>query len=159
MTVTAYVGLGANMGDAAGSLHAAIRQIATLPHTSVAGTSSFYRSAPVQANGPDYINAVTRIITSLPARTLLHRLQHIEQLHGRTRPYPNAPRTLDLDILLYGNETMTDAELTVPHPRMHERAFVLLPLYELDSEIVLAQGKLRDLITQCSGQRIERLTN
>src|SRR5690625_8003549 len=125
------------MGDAAGSLHAAIRQIATMPHTSVAGTSSFYRSAPVQANGPDYINAVTKIITSLPARTLLRRLQHIEQLHGRTRPYPNAPRTLDLDILLYGNETLTDAELTVPHPRMPERALRLLPDSGPDSAIVL----------------------
>lgn len=157
MSVIAYVGLGANLGDATHSLQQAVRQIDTLPGTVVLQTSSLYRSAPVQANGPDYTNAVTKIDTSLPAHTLLRGLQDIECRHGRTRPYTNAPRTLDLDILLYGNEVLNDAELTVPHPRMHERAFVLLPLHELDRTLILKQGSLSELISRCADQRIWRM--
>lgn len=157
MSVVAYIGLGANLGDAAASLQQAVRDINDLPGTTVVETSSLYRTAPVDANGPDYTNAVTKIHTSLSAHALLRALQGIEKQHGRTRPYRNAPRTLDLDLLLYGEETVDDAELTVPHPRMHERAFVLHPLYELNGQLVLKQGSLHELIARCVDQPIHRL--
>lgn len=157
MSVVAYIGLGANLGDAAASVQQAVRDINDLPGTTVVETSSLYRTAPVDANGPDYTNAVTKIHTSLSAHGLLHALQGIEKQHGRTRPYRNAPRTLDLDLLLYGEETVDDAELTVPHPRMHERAFVLHPLYELNGQLVLKQGSLHELIARCVDQPIHRL--
>ncbi len=157
MTITAYIGLGANLGDAKQTLQQALESIAALPDTSQLAVSSIYRTAPVQAHGPDYFNAVAKISTGLSAHDLLLRLQAIEQRHGRLRPYQNAPRTLDLDILLYGSDTVDDADLIIPHPRMHERAFVLIPLSELDPELALAQGKLSDLIARCSNQRIDKL--
>lgn len=157
MTVTAYIGLGANLGNAHNTLQQALAATAELPGTSVLTVSSMYRSAPVQADGPDYVNAVAKITTSLSAHDLLGRLQAIEQHHGRVRSYPNAPRTLDLDILLYGDETIDDTTLTVPHPRMHERAFVLIPLAELNPDLKLPQGTLDALISRCGDQRIEQL--
>lgn len=156
MMVTAYIGLGANLGDARKSLEQALASIGTLPGTQLVKTSSMYRSAPVHADGPDYTNAVAEISTALSAHELLAGLQAIEQQHGRARPYPNAPRTLDLDILLYGHDTVNEPELQIPHPRMHERAFVLLPLSELNPELRLKQGSLRCLIARCEDQRIER---
>lgn len=155
---TVYIGLGANLGDAQQTLHQALASIASLPHTRLLKTSSLYGTAPVQADGPDYVNAVARISTALSAHELLTQLQTIEQQHGRTRPYQNAPRTLDLDILLYGDDTLHDSRLTLPHPRMHERAFVLVPLAELDPGLVLAQGSLDALIARCQDQRIQKLT-
>lgn len=157
MTVTAYIGLGANLGNAHDTLQQALVATAALPDTSLLMVSSMYRSAPVQADGPDYVNAVAKITTLLSAHDLLGRLQAIEQHHGRVRPYPNAPRTLDLDILLYGDETIDDTTLSVPHPRMHERAFVLIPLAELDPDLKLSQGTLEALISRCGDQRIEQL--
>lgn len=135
---TAFVGLGANLGDARSSLIAAVRQIEGLPGTRLAAVSSLYRSAPVDSSGPDYLNAVVGLETDLPPRALLHALQRIEQLHGRERPYPNAPRTLDLDLLAYGEVTQQDPELTLPHPRAHLRAFVLQPWAELAPDLILA---------------------
>jgi len=132
----AWIGLGANLGDREAALRAAVRAIAALPGTQVLRTSSLYRSAPVDAGGPDYLNAVAEIATLLEPRALLAALQAIELGAGRERPYRNAPRTLDLDILLYGEQCITTLALTVPHPRMHERAFVLLPLAELAPERV-----------------------
>ncbi len=136
--VTAYVGLGANLGAAARAVSAAIEAIGRLPHTVVTGRSSLYRSAPVDASGPEYINAVVEVRTSLAAPRLLSELQAIELAAGRERPYRNAPRTLDLDLLLYGAGRIDSAVLTLPHPRMAQRAFVLLPLAEIAPQRVSA---------------------
>jgi len=129
--VRAYIGLGANLGDARAAVLAATQSIAALPHTTVVARSALYRSAPVQAQGPDFINAVVGVDTRLNAPDLLAGLQQIELEAGRQRPYKNAPRTLDLDLLLYGQARISSVTLTVPHPRMGERAFVLLPLAEI----------------------------
>ena len=129
--VIAYVGLGANLGDAAPAVLGAIDGIARLPLTAVTARSSLYRSAPVDAAGPDYVNAVIELRTGLNAFELLLQLQQLERGAGRTRPYRHAPRTLDLDLLLFGSASIASARLTLPHPRMVERAFVLLPLAEI----------------------------
>ena len=132
-TQCAYVGLGANLGDdLTATLHSALHALAALPATHLVAVSSAWRSAPVQATGPDFLNAVVCLATTLPPETLLDALQAIEQQHGRQRPYPNAPRSLDLDLLLYGQLRLRTARLTLPHPRLGERAFVLRPLLELD---------------------------
>lgn len=129
--VTAFVALGANLGDAAASLHAAVAAIDRLPGTRVVHRSSFYRTAPHEASGPDFINAVVEVSTCLCAPELLADLQQLELAAGRERPHPNAPRTLDLDILWYGSSRIESPRLRVPHPRMMERAFVLVPLSEI----------------------------
>ena len=134
--VNVYAGLGANLGHARQSIDSAILALGKLPETLLVGRSSFYQSAPFQADGPDYINAVVHLQTCLNAIDLLRAFQRIEQLAGRERPYRNAPRTLDIDLLLYGDGNIQSPELQVPHPRMHERAFVLLPLSELAPELV-----------------------
>lgn len=152
MNVGAWIGLGANLGDARAALRAAVRALAALPGTRVLRVSSLYRSAPVDAGGPDYLNAVAELDTPLAPLALLHTLQSIEQAAGRERPYRNAPRTLDLDLLLHGDERLDGPELTVPHPRMGERAFVLLPLAELAPGLVRAEQ-----LAAVAGQRIERV--
>ena len=141
MMVTAYVALGANLGDAAAAIQQAVASISALPLCSVKKTSSLYKTAPLatlpgHAPGSDYINAVVEIETHLPAPTLLLNLQQIEQAAGRQRPHPNAPRTLDLDLLLYGSASIDSANLVVPHPRMWQRAFVLVPLAEIAPSLV-----------------------
>ena len=154
--VTAYVGMGANLGDAARTLQAAAHDLARLPGIAQCECAPFYRTAPVDAAGPDYVNTVARVRTVLSPWQLLDALQALENRYGRQRPYRNAPRTLDLDLLLYEAQTIHDARLTVPHPRMHERAFVLAPLAELAPALRLAQGAVADLLAACH-QRIERL--
>jgi 2-amino-4-hydroxy-6-hydroxymethyldihydropteridine diphosphokinase len=134
--VNVYAGLGANLGHARQSIASAILALGKLPETLLVGRSSFYQSAPFQADGPDYTNAVVHLRTRLNAIDLLRAFQSVEDLAGRERPYRNAPRTLDIDLLLYGNGNIQSPELQVPHPRMHERAFVLLPLSELAPELV-----------------------
>jgi len=134
--VAAFVGLGANLGDPQAALRSALAALAALPGTRLARSSRCYRSAPVDAGGPDYLNAVAQLETTLDAFALLRALQAIESAAGRERPYRNAPRTLDLDLLLYGSARIDGARLTVPHPRLRERAFVLLPLAELAPERV-----------------------
>jgi len=129
--VRACIGLGANLGDGPATLAEARDAIAALPHTRLQAYSSLYRSAPIDAGGPDYWNAVALVDTQLTAHTLLDALQRIEQAHGRERPFHHAPRTLDLDLLLYGDERIETPDLVVPHPRLHERAFALLPLAEV----------------------------
>jgi 2-amino-4-hydroxy-6-hydroxymethyldihydropteridine diphosphokinase len=129
--VTAFIGLGANLGDAAAALAQALRGLGALAGTRLVRSSRLYRSAPLDAGGPDYLNAVAQLETTLDAPQLLRELQALEQAAGRERPYRNAPRTLDLDLLLYGSASIDSALLTVPHPRLRERAFVLLPLAEL----------------------------
>ena len=129
--VTAYVALGANLGKPVQAVCEALVHIGELPGTRVVRHSSLYRTAPVHCDGPDYINAVAEVATSLTAPELLAQLQAIEHAAGRTRPYPNAPRTLDLDLLLFGGARIDSAALQVPHPRMNQRAFVLVPLAEI----------------------------
>lgn len=135
-SVTAYVALGANLGDAAATLHRAMDAINALPATQVAARSALYRTAPLDSGGPDYINAVMQIETGLAPDELLHALQALELAEGRERPWRNAPRTLDLDILLYGDQTVNTDTLAIPHPRMKERAFVLVPLAEIAPGLV-----------------------
>lgn len=134
--VRAYVGVGANLGDAAATVRAAIAAIAAWPEVAHCTASSLYRSAPLEADGPAFINAVVCLDTTLTAPALLHALQGLENAAGRQRPYRNAPRTLDLDVLLYGQAQVRSPELTVPHPRWQQRAFVLRPLAELAPECV-----------------------
>jgi 2-amino-4-hydroxy-6-hydroxymethyldihydropteridine diphosphokinase len=134
--VNVYAGLGANLGQARLSLDSAILALGKLPETLLVGCSSFYQSAPFQADGPDYINAVVHLQTRLNAIELLRAFQRLEDLAGRERPYRNAPRTLDIDLLLFGDGNIQSSALQVPHPRMRERAFVLLPLSELAPELV-----------------------
>ncbi len=141
--VTAYIALGANLGDAVQTVRQAAIAIDALPECSVKNTSSLYKTAPLEtlpghAPGGDYINAVIEIETSLPAPTLLKHLQQIELGAGRERPHINAPRTLDLDLLLYGSGSIESKDLTVPHPRMWQRAFVLVPLAEIAHGLVSA---------------------
>lgn len=154
LAVHAWVGLGANLGDAAAALRQAVQALAHTPGIRLLRTSSLYRSAPVDAHGPDYLNAVAEIATTLSPHDLLAALQALEHAAGRERPYRNAPRTLDLDLLLYGDECVTTPDLTVPHPRMHERAFVLLPLAELAPARVppeALQAVASQAIERCQG--------
>ena len=150
--VEAFIGLGANLGDAREALESALRELARLPGTELLAASRIYRSAPVDAGGPDYLNAVARISTCLGAPELLAELQRLEAGAGRERPYRNAPRTLDLDLLHYGSARMTSPRLTVPHPRWRERAFVLLPLRELAPALVSEAD-----LAAVAGQRIAPL--
>lgn len=129
--VTAYVALGANLGDARQAVRHAVEALSQLPDTTLTVCSRLYRTAPHKAQGPDYINAVACLSTCLSAPQLLLALQSLEQAAGRERPYPNAPRTLDLDLLLYGEARIDSPRLTVPHPRMWSRAFVLHPLADV----------------------------
>jgi 2-amino-4-hydroxy-6-hydroxymethyldihydropteridine diphosphokinase len=136
--VTAHIALGANLGDAAQALRDALATLAATPGIRMRQASSLYRTAPMDSSGPDYINAVAEIATTLNAPALLGAMQAIENSAGRERPYRNAPRTLDLDLLLYGDARIDSSRLTVPHPRMHERAFVLVPLREIAPDRVSA---------------------
>lgn len=136
--VMACVALGANLGDAVDTVQQALSDVAGLPETQLFKASSLYRSAPYEALGPDFINAVALVQTQLSPLDLLHALQALELQSGRERPFKNAPRTLDLDIIFYGDLSLNTPELTLPHPRWHERAFVLQPLAEVWPERVSA---------------------
>jgi 2-amino-4-hydroxy-6-hydroxymethyldihydropteridine diphosphokinase len=152
--VLAFIALGGNLGDAKALVGAAVEQMATLPQTRLVARSGLYRTAPIEASGPDFINAVVAVQTRLNAHQLLMNLQRVEQVFGRERPYPNAPRTLDLDLLLYGTASIQSATLVVPHPRMTQRAFVLRPLAEIAPERVSA-----DQLAAVATQRTARLPN
>lgn len=154
----ALVGLGANLGDARATLLAAREALARLPGCRLLACSSLYRSAPIEAGGPDFLNAVALLHCRQAPAALLAALHAIEQAHGRERPYLNAPRTLDLDLLLHGQRHSADAALRLPHPRLHQRAFVLLPLLELRPALqVPGLGALAAQLPGVAGQRIERL--
>jgi len=155
----AYVGLGANLGDPLAQLRSALGAIDRLPGTSRVATSSVYRSAPVgYLEQPDFYNAVVAIDTTLSPQALLAALLDIESAGGRTREFRNAPRRIDLDLLLYGDRRVDDPDLTVPHPRLGERAFVLLPLAEIAPTCEIpGRGALDTLTGQVAGQSIERL--
>lgn len=141
--VTAFVALGANLGDARHTVLQAIEALAQLPGTQRLTRSRLYRSAPHEAQGPDFINAVAQMETRLTAPDLLNALQTLENEAGRERPYRNAPRTLDLDLILYGQAQMQSPRLTLPHPRWRERAFVLYPLADLAPDLVSAEDWAR----------------
>ena len=134
--VIATLGVGANLGDPRTAVRKAIEDLAQLPGTVTVAVSSLYGSAPLDADGPDYVNAVVQVRTALSPDALLAALQAIEQQAGRERPYRNAPRTLDLDILLYGEHRLDRDDLQIPHPRMWQRAFVVLPLAEIAPDLV-----------------------
>lgn len=159
MSVPAYVGLGANLGDAQATVRAAMAALAELPQTRLLAASSLYRSAPVgYLDQPDFINAVAAIETELAPHALLDGLLSIEQQHGRQRSFRNAPRTLDMDLLLYGERQLHDERLTVPHPRMLERAFVLLPLAQLAPGLQLPDGHaLAALVAACDQTGLHRI--
>jgi len=151
----AYVGIGSNLEDPVRHVRDAFRELDTLPHTRLMKTSSLYRSAPVgYAAQPDFVNAVAQLETGLPAERLLAGLLEIEARHGRRRSFPDAPRTLDLDLLLFGNLELQTPGLQIPHPRMHERAFVLEPLIEISPEL---KERFKAGLEACAGQSIERI--
>ena len=136
LQVTAYIALGANLGDAAGTVRTAIDNIHALSRTQVVRRSALYLTTPVDSDGPDYVNAVVEVLTHLCAPHLLEQLQNLERSAGRKRPHRNAPRTLDLDIVLFGSGQIDSPALVVPHPRMWQRAFVLRPLAEIAPQLV-----------------------
>jgi 2-amino-4-hydroxy-6-hydroxymethyldihydropteridine diphosphokinase len=154
----AFIGIGANLGDALANVDDAFERLAALPGTTLLARSSRYRTAPIDSSGDDYINAVACIDTGMDAHALLAALHGIELAHGRERPYRNAPRTLDLDVLLYGEAVIDTPALQVPHPRMIERAFVLAPLLEIAPEAVIpGRGPAHDYLAAVSGQGIARI--
>lgn len=151
-TVQAFVAIGANLGDAEAAVKAAMAAIGALQRTQVTARSSLYRSEPVDAEGPDFVNAVVAVRTGLDAEQFLVALQRLETQAGRERPFPNAPRTLDLDLLMHGNSVMDTPTLTLPHPRMRERAFVLKPLAEIAPDKVP-----RAALARVTGQVVKRI--
>lgn len=159
MSHRAYVALGSNLQDPRQQVLRAMQELATLPKTQVVACSSLYRTAPVgYDNQPDFINAAAELRTALSPHALLHALLALETAHGRERPFPNAPRVLDLDLLLYDGLTMHTPELTLPHPRMHQRGFVLLPLAEIAPDLAIpGHGIVSALAQHCLNQGVERL--
>jgi 2-amino-4-hydroxy-6-hydroxymethyldihydropteridine diphosphokinase len=155
----AYVGIGSNLDEPKSHVRLAFEDLARIPGTAVVKHSSLYRSGPLgYADQPDFVNAVAEIETSLPASRLLAELKGIEARHGRQRSYRNAPRTLDLDILLFGETVLNLAHLTLPHPRMHERAFVLKPLYEVAPHALIpGLGAVKDYLEKTADQKAERI--
>ncbi len=153
-----FVGLGANLGDARATVQAALDELTLLPATQRVTHSALYRSLPVDAQGPDFVNAVAELRTGLEPQALLLALQAIEERHQRQRPYRNAPRTLDLDLLLFGDRILDTPLLQLPHPRMHQRAFVLVPLLDLDLELTHPSlGRLAGWLEGTAGQPVARL--
>jgi 2-amino-4-hydroxy-6-hydroxymethyldihydropteridine diphosphokinase len=157
--VPAYVALGSNLRDPAAQVKAGVEELAMLPDTRLVQVSSLYRTAPVGfLDQPDFVNAVALIETALTPRALLDALLAIERRYGRVRDFPNAPRTLDLDILLFGDEPYRDDALTIPHPRLHERAFVLVPLAEIAPDtIVPGLQSASELVARVDASGIEKL--
>lgn len=154
-----FIALGANLGDPVVTVTAAILALRTLPRTEFVAASSLYRTAPVGLrHQPDFINAVVELTAVSSAAALLESLFALEERFGRRRSVKNAPRTLDLDLLLFGDEISADPQLTLPHPRLHQRAFVLAPLAEIAPRLMIpGRGKVEDLLLRCADQRIERL--
>jgi 2-amino-4-hydroxy-6-hydroxymethyldihydropteridine diphosphokinase len=156
---TAYVGLGANLEDPRQQLARAADALAILPRTQLLARSSLYRSAPVgKADQPDFLNAVAALRTQLTPLELLDALLDLEAQQGRVRSVPNAARTLDLDLLLFDERVIREPRLQVPHPRMHERRFVLLPLAELNPDLIIpGYGPVADLLRSVAGQDVTRI--
>ena len=157
--VTAFIALGSNLDDPEQQIRNGIRELAALPETRLVSSSALYRSAPVgYRDQPDFVNAVACIETKLKPRALLDRLLAIERCHGRMRGFPNAPRTLDLDIALYADLTLREPGLTIPHPRMHERAFVIVPLAEIAPEASIpGRGSVADVLRNVDAAGVVKL--
>lgn len=155
---TAYIGLGANLGNAVDTLRDALNELCDLRGIYDCECSTFFGSAPLDAPGPHYINAVARLSTTLAPLNLLTTLQQIELEHGRIRTVRNAPRTLDLDLLWYDGITVTTPTLTLPHPRMTQRAFVLRPLAQLLDSRPLKGQSLEALLALCADQQCEPIS-
>jgi len=151
----AYVGIGSNLEEPETQVRKAFDELDRMPHTRLVKKSSLYRSAPLGHGAqPDFVNAVAQLETGLPAERLLAELQEIESRHGRRRSFANAPRTLDLDLLLFGNANLRAPDLAIPHPRMHERAFVLRPLLEISPDL---QQRFNACLDACADQKTERI--
>ena len=159
--VRAYLGVGANLGAAEATVASALAELDEIPDVHVVARSSLYRTAPVgHVEQPDFINAVVALDTRLAPRDLLTAALRLERAHGRQRSFAGAPRTLDLDVLLYGEETVTEPGLVIPHPRMHLRAFVLVPLLEIDAQaLVPGEGPARDLLARLDTRGVARLSS
>ncbi len=159
-TTVAYVALGSNLQNPVEQLRRALEALAAVPGTRLVRSSSFYRSAPVgYADQPDFVNAVAEIRTALAPRELLDALLAIERAQGRVREFPNAPRTLDLDIAVYGDRTVHEPGLAIPHPRLHERAFVVVPLAELAPSLeVPGRGRLTELLRGVDRASVTRIS-
>lgn len=159
MSHRAFVALGSNLEDPQQQVLRALAELDGLPGTRVTAKSALYRTAPVgYDNQPDFINAAAEVSTTLEPLVLLRALLALETAHGRERPFPNAPRVLDLDLLLYDHLELHDPELTLPHPRLHERGFVLFPLADIAPELhVPGKGKVRDLLLALPDQGVERM--
>ncbi|MFT4171373.1 MAG: 2-amino-4-hydroxy-6-hydroxymethyldihydropteridine diphosphokinase [Rhodocyclaceae bacterium] len=159
---SAWIGIGANLGDTVTTVRNAIHVLGEQPHCRVMARSSLYRSAPVGTGEaqPDYVNAVVQLDTALGPTLLLETLLAVEKRFGRVRNAPNAPRTLDLDLLLYADRQIDHPGLVVPHPRMHERAFVLAPIAQIAPDMVIpGHGPVRELLAAVADQRIERIAD
>lgn len=156
--IDAFIGIGANLGNAQANVQRAILQLDKMPQSKLTAASSLFRTEPVDAQGNDYVNAVVHIVTTLTAAQLLLELQIIEQEFGRERLYHNAPRTLDLDILLFGKQTIDSESLVVPHPRLTERAFTLIPLLQLDPFIhIPGKGAAHMFVAAVAAQKIRKI--
>lgn len=154
----AYIGLGANLGDQKKTIQAAITELGALPSTRLTHSSSLYLSTPMDAIGDDYVNAVVELQTQLSASDLHVELHKIEHRFGRTRSYQNAPRTLDLDLLLYDQCVINTATLKIPHPRMTQRAFVILPLLEISPQVIIPGiGAAKNLLPSIQHQTIQKI--
>ena len=157
--VTAFIALGSNLDDPPAQIESGLRALAALPRTRLGRVSSLYRNPPVgYLDQPDFVNAVAMMETRLEPHELLGELQAIENAHGRTREFPNAPRRLDLDIALYGERVIREPGLIVPHPRLCERAFVLVPLAEIAPDAVVpGHGPVADLAARIDANALVRL--
>jgi 2-amino-4-hydroxy-6-hydroxymethyldihydropteridine diphosphokinase len=155
----AFVALGSNLEDPQQQVLRALAELDGLPETRVTARSALYRTAPVgYDNQPDFINAAAEVSTTLEPLPLLRALLALETAHGRERPFPNAPRVIDLDLLLYDDLELHDPELTLPHPRLHERGFVLFPLADIAPELhVPGRGVVRDLLQALPDQGVARM--
>jgi len=155
----AYIGIGSNLDEPRAQVERAFDELSRLPRTRLLARSSLYRSAPVgYAAQPDFVNAVAALDTALAADELLRELQAIESRHARKRSFANAPRTLDLDLLLFGDARIDERDLRVPHPRMHERAFVLAPLLEIAPQArIPGHGSAAERLAACSSQKVEKM--
>ncbi|MCR6667166.1 MAG: 2-amino-4-hydroxy-6-hydroxymethyldihydropteridine diphosphokinase [Methyloversatilis sp.] len=160
-THIAHIGLGANLADPEKQVRAALDELAAAPGIVLERKSSLYRTAPIgYDNQPDFINAVARVRTTLEPQALLDALLEIERTHGRVREFLNAPRTLDLDVLLYEDRVINTDTLNVPHPRAHLRAFVLLPLLEVSPDVIIPGiGPASAWLAHCQDQPIQRIAD
>ena len=158
-TVRAFVALGSNIEGPRSQVERGFAELDEIVGTRVVARSPLYRTSPVgYLDQPDFVNAVAQIETSLAPVPLLHALFAIERAHGRVREFKNAPRTLDLDLLVYGDIVMNEAGLTLPHPRMHERAFVLAPLNDIAPELEIPRrGKVSELLAALAGGSPQRM--